>query len=180
MLKFKPYTISFNGTNFWVLDANNLSFNNASVGIKSKTTKVKCAVGGEKIETLNNDGKVESVTIAEKGDAIFCNNETDIYIPRNSDGTAWKFNAITSYGYDIVGKGDDYIIIKSNNKALLLIGVIDKPTCIENAWGEGQHQFLYEGATLKKDLNTSKVTGIDKHAFETTWEVLSKSEDLIK
>lgn len=180
MLSYKNYTINFNGIDFLVLDTNNLSFSNAFVGIKSKTTKVKCAKGGEKIETLNKDGKVESVTIAEKGDAIFCNSETDIYIPRNNDGTAWKFEEITSCGYDIVGKGEDYIIIKSNNKALLLVGVIDNPTCIENAWGEGQHQFLYKGATLKKDLTSGKVTGIDKHAFETTWEILSKSEDLIK
>lgn len=179
-INYKNYTINFNGIDFLVLDTNKVSFNNASVGIKSKTTKVKCAKGGEKIETLNNEGKVESVTVAEKGDAIFCNSETDIYIPRNSDGSAWKFNEITSYGYDIVARENDCIIIRSNNKALLLVGVIDKPTCIENAWREGQHQFLYEGATLKKDLNSGKVTGIDKHAFETTWAVLSKNEELVK
>lgn len=177
MLKFTNEEIIFNNEKFNVLDAENVSFDNAVYGIKSKTTKVVCAKGGEKIVTRNKEGKVESVTVAEKGDAIFCNSETDVYIPHNSDGSSWKFNNIESYGYDIVSQDNNSVVIRSNNKALLLVGAVDRNTCIKDAWGEGQHQFLYKGATLKKDLNTGKVTGIDKDAFEATWAVLDDEQD---
>ena len=59
----------------------------------------------------------------------------------------------------------------------MLFDVIKEPTCIKNAWGEGQHQFLYEGAVLKKDLKTQKITGIDKEAFKKTWMILENNKN---
>ena len=50
--------------------------------------------------------------------------------------------------------------------------IIIIPTCIKDAWGVGAHQFLFKGATLKKDLKSGKVTGIDKFAFDETWEII--------
>ena len=64
-------TIEFNGIFFKVLDETKLDFLNAKMGVKSAKTKVVCAKGGERIETFNDEGKVESVAIAKKDDAIF-------------------------------------------------------------------------------------------------------------
>ena len=64
------------------------------------------------------------------------------------------------------------VFVKSTNKALLLVEIIQKPTCIKNAFGKNKHQFLYFGATLKKDIKTGQITGIDKNAFNSTWQVL--------
>lgn len=168
---FTGEIIVFNNIKFKVLDVLKLNFKNANIGIKSAKTKVKRAKGGEKIETINENGKIEGVEIAKEGDAIFCNNDKDIYIPHESNSESWKFDEIEKHGYKIIEKQDEYIIIQSNNEALLLFDIITCPTCIKNAWGEGKHQYLYEGAVLKKDLKSGKVTGIDKNAFEKTWEV---------
>lgn len=54
--------------------------------------------------------------------------------------------------------------------------VIIIPTCIKDVWGSGRHQFLFEGASLKKNPETKKVTGIDKEAFDNTWEVINKNK----
>lgn len=170
---YKNETIIFNGITFKVIDEQKLDFTNAKMGFKSAKTKVVCAKGGEIIETKNNEGKIECISKAEKGSAIFCNNDADRYIPRNSNGQCYKFNEIEKHGYDIVESKDDYIIIQSNNKALLLFDLIKEPSCIKDAWGEGQHQFLYEGAVIKKDCKNAKITGIDKVAFKNTWTILN-------
>jgi len=152
-----------NGIECEVLDVSKLDFSNAPVGRKNKKALVIKAKCGEKIETINALGLVESVFTASAGDAIFCNSEKDRYVPRNSDGSAWKFDEITSYDYA---------------KSKLLIECIKKPTCIKNVWGEKAHQFLFNGATLKQDGKTGKVTGIEKEAFDTTWQVLDKRKTL--
>lgn len=58
--------------------------------------------------------------------------------------------------------------------------IIIIPTCIKNAWGEGSHQFLSLGATLKIDLETGRVTGISKDAFDRTWEFVPNEKKIIK
>ena len=130
-----------------------------------------------KIVQKPSNGNIESITTAEYGDAIFMNENTDQYIPRNQDGTAWKFDDIESYGYTILDRTEDGVMVESNNEALVMIGVIHEPTCIENAWGEGAHQFLYEGATLKFDIKTKTISGIDKNAFEKTWTLLESPQN---
>ena len=47
------------------------------------------------------------------------------------------------------------------------------PTVILNAFEDEEHQFLLKGATLKFALKdgTVVITGIDKKAFDDTWEI---------
>lgn len=165
------------GISCQVLDLESLNFDNCPLGIKSKITKVKNAKGGEKILTITNGGCEGSYT-ANKGDAIFCNSESDIYVPHNNDGNAWKFCEITKHNYEIVKSEKDCVYVRSNNKALLMVECIEKPTCIKDAWGKGSHQFLFNGATLKKDLNSGAISGIDKKAFEETWIIFNEIEDV--
>ena len=171
-MKYTGEIIQFQGENFAVIDTGSIDFSKAQIGVKNKITKVVLAKGGEKITTKNGNGEIESVVVAISGDAIFCNSENDMYIPTSSDGTHYKYDNIETYGYTIQEKGDDYVFVRSNNKALLLVGCIEKNSAIKNAFGNGVHQFLYKGATLKKDLKTGTITGIDKQAFETTWTIL--------
>lgn len=177
MLVYKNKFINFNGITYKVLDTNKLSFKKAVLGIKNKIIMVKCAEGGERIETKNSNGNIESVIVAQKGDAIFFNSQADVYIPHDNNGCSWKFAEIKEYGYDIIEEKEDCIFIRSNNKALLLVEVIEIPTCIENAFGKNIHQFLYPGATLKKDHKTKQITGIDKESFDSTWKVLPNQKN---
>lgn len=169
--------VSPDGISCKVLDTDNVDFSAAVEGRKATETLVRCAVGGEHIETKNSEKRVESVYIAKSGDAIFVNlhNPDDVYVPGNPDGSRWQFKDLTSKGYEITG--DDHekggVLVKSTKTAKLLPESIQQPTCIKNAWGEGQHQFLFTGATLKKD-DKGNVTGIDKEAFDATWEITSK------
>lgn len=159
-----------------VLDTLKVDFGQASVqGRKKAETLVKEAKGGEEIVTRNKEGQVESTYIAQKGDAIFVNlhNAADVYVPGNADGSRWKFSELAQRGYEVVRndakKGG--AIVKSAQIFKLFTEAVEKPTCIKDAWGPGQHQFLFNGATLKKNDNGS-VTGIDKSAFDATWETL--------
>lgn len=175
-----PYTkeviTSPNGIPCTVLDTAKVDFDNALHGRKAATTLVRCAQGGERIETKNSKKIVEAIYVAQKGDAIFINlhHLEDIYVPGDSDGSRWKFKDLISKGYEITGEDQKNggILIKSTKTAKLLHESVQEPTCIKNAWGEGQHQFLFWGATLKQE-DTGKITGIDKEAFDATWEIIS-------
>ena len=164
-----------------VLNVSVIDFSDRLLGRKSKETMVLKANGNEKIETVNSRGLVEATYITKEGDAIFYNNEKDIYVPRDSSGQAWQFNDIIEHGYQITVEpfyyGDNVAIkVKSTKTAMLLKEVIEIPTCIKDSFGEGQHQFLFKGATLKQDEGTGKVTGIDKEAFLETWKIIAKNE----
>lgn len=170
-----------NGIECRVLDTTAIDFSEARFGRKSATTLVIRANGGEKIDTLNKDQLVESTYVANEGEAIFCNNETDIYVPRNSEGVGCRFDQIEECGYEVVSAistedGRKAMNIKNTKVARILPEVITEPTCIKDAWGEGSHQFLFEGATLKQDPESKKITGIDKNAFDATWEVTGISQ----
>jgi hypothetical protein len=160
-----------------VLDVLHVDFNQASsLGRKSAETLVKEAQGGEAIVTKNKEGKTESTYIAQKGDAIFVNldNPDDVYVPGNLDGTRWKFSELRQKGYDIISGHPDTrgVRVKSAKTFKVFPEAVEKPTCIKDAWGAGQHQFLFSGATLKLNDN-GQVTGIDKNAFDKTWETFS-------
>ncbi|MBI1215903.1 MAG: hypothetical protein GC185_08815 [Alphaproteobacteria bacterium] len=172
----EEYIDSPDGTRCKVLDVAAVDFSGAAQGRKATETLVRCAQGGERIETKNTKGKIESVYTARKGDAIFTNlhNPDDVYVPGNTDGTRWQFSALESKGYEITA--DDYehggVRVKSTKTASLLQEAVREPSCIKDAWGAGQHQFLFTGATLKVD-DKGHVTGIDKKAFDATWEITS-------
>ena len=140
-------------------------------------TLVRRAEGGEQIETKNSENKVESVYTAQSGDAIFINlhNLDDVYVPADADGARWKFKDLEKKGYEITREDQENggVLVKSTTTAKLLHEIIQEPTCIKDAWGEGQHQFLFSGATLKQGDN-GRVTGIDKEAFDATWEITSR------
>src|SRR5690606_4184328 len=153
-LPYKDETISSpDGIACKVLDTACVDFSAAAEGRKSAETLVRCAEGGERIETRNGD-KVESVYIARKGDAIFVNlhDEHSVYGPGNPDGTRWQFAELARKGYEITGDDPERggVRVKSTAVAKLLHEAVREPTCIKNAWGEGQHQFLFAGATLKR------------------------------
>lgn len=158
-----------------LIDVDALSFDDCPIGCKSTVTLIKKAKGGEVITTYGKKGEVESFIVAEQGDAIFCNSETDVYIP-SLNGERYKFDKICDYGYKIVSAEEGQCHVKSTNQARLLIEVVDRPACIKDAFGKEIHQFLFKGATIKKDLKTGAVSGISKVAFDTTWEVLNEDE----
>lgn len=170
-----------NGIECKVLDVSKVDFSNVCVGRKKTETLILKANGNETINTTNSEGLIESTYITKPGDAIFVNNEKDIYVPRDSLGNAWQFDSIESYGYEITSdvfsyNGNAAFKVKSTKLANLLPEVISIPTCIKDAWGQGAHQFLFEGATLKMDIESGKITGIDKGAFDETWERIKVSE----
>lgn len=173
-MKYLNETIEFNGITFKVLDVKSVDFSSADTGVKSKITKVIKATGGEIIETKNANGQTESIVVAEPNDAIFCNNDLDRYIPRDKGGNHLKVDNLNCCGYTVTSQQDNVLFVKSNKPAKLLIGAIKEPTCIKDAFGEGVHQFLYSGATLKQEIGTTKVRGIDKDAFESTWEIFKQ------
>lgn len=168
-----------------VLDTTKVDFSTSCVGRKKKETLILKANGDEKIETINSEGLVESTYITNPGDAIFVNSEKDSYVPRDTNGNAWQFDSIESYGYEITSdifyhNGNEAINVKSTKLSSLLPEIITIPTCIKDAWGQGAHQFLFNGATLKKDTDSGKVTGIDKGAFDETWEILENKAKTLK
>lgn len=175
-----PYTnetvLSPDGIACKVLNSNAINFDGAFEGRKASETLVRRAEGGESIETKNSEGRVESVYTAKAGDAIFINlhNPDDVYVPGNPDGSRWQFKDLISKGYEITGEDQECggVRVKSTTMSKLLPEAVEEPTCIKNAWGEGQHQFLFAGATLKL-TNSGSVTGIDKEAFDATWEITS-------
>jgi len=186
LLKYSDeYIENPDGIKCRVLKTEEIDFTDSYIGRKSTETLVLKANGNEKIETINWQGLVESIYVAQPGEAIFCNSETDKYVPRDANGQAWMFDEITRYWYEITENlnpidTNEAIKIKSNKLAQVLPNVITAPTCIKDAWGKGSHQFLFEGATLKKDMETGKVTGIEKEAFDKTWEIISKENTNVK
>ena len=174
-----PYTnetvLSPDGVACKVLDSAAVSFDTAAEGRKTAETLVRRAEGGEAIETKNSEGKVESVYTAQPGDAIFINlhNPDDMYVPGNPDGTRWQFRELAGKGYEITGEDQDLGGVRVRNTAVskILHEAVEEPTCIRHAWGD---TFYSPGATLKLNANGS-ISGIDKEAFDATWEITSKA-----
>jgi hypothetical protein len=178
MLPLKKETMTApEGIECRVLDSEKVDFSNAVWGRKATETRVLRAKGGELIQTeATADGSERDAYIAEEGDAIFqnLNNEKDIYIPSGDDGKHWKFDDFLKHGYEVSSgdlETDDMVLVKSTNSALILPEAVTEPIVIPNAFGEGNHQYLYAGATLK-DAGAGRVTGIGKEAFDATWEIL--------
>jgi hypothetical protein len=176
MLPYTSETVADpQGQSARVLDASSVDFKNAAMGRKKAETLVHKAMGGEEIVTRNKAGQVESTYVAQAGDVIFVNlhNRDDVYVPGKPDGSRMKFDRLKHEGYEVVG--DDKsggVRVKSAVVSPLLTEAVTEPTCIKDAWGVGNHQFLYAGATLKKNADGA-VTGIDKTAFDATWEITS-------
>ena len=188
-LKYTNESItSPNGIDCFVLDTKSIDFSSAPLGQKTKDTLVIRAKAGEMIDTINSDGNVESTYITEEGDAVFYNNEKDRYVPVCDDGRRLKFNEIEGHNYRVTGfpsfmeihdatKRPYGVFVVNTDKYRVLPEIIVLPTCLKDAFGPGQHQFLFEGATLKQDPQTGLVTGIEKKAFDETWEVLEEKKE---
>jgi hypothetical protein len=177
-----PYTTDIEsspeGTACQVLDTKAVDFSAAKLGRKTAETLIRRAKGGEELITRNKDGQIENTYVAKAGDAIFINlhNADDRYVPADRDGTRWQFSQLAEKGY-IVTSGDPAtgeVRVKNGQSFRVLSEAVEQPTCIRDAWGPGQHQFLFPGATLKLNDNGS-VTGIDKSAFDATWELLPRA-----
>jgi hypothetical protein len=176
---------NYDGVKCKVLDVDALDFTKGLTGRKKTETVVLKANGGEEVVATNAMGMTESKYVTSPGDAIFFNNESDIYVPRDKQGKTWNFDEVEKHGYDLVSGTfrvgeNDAIRVISNKYAKLLKEIILIPTCIKNAWGEGSHQFLSEGATLKRDLETGAITGISKDSFDRTWEIVPNENKMIK
>ena len=162
------------GVDYAVLDTTKLDFNapEATFGKKTKPTLVRVAKPGEEIVT--KPGKVEeSRTVATGGEIIFINElpggVIDAFIPRDTSGVSNGAQTLEDK-YELVGgdiNGEGAYFRPKGNPSKLLHEAIEKPTCIKDAWGPGNHQFLGSGATLKQD--GAKATGIDKSSFDETW-----------
>ena len=157
-----------------VLDTSKVDFSRAAQGRKAAKTLVREAKGGEEIHTRNSEGKIESTYTAQKGDAIFINlhNFDDVYVPGDKDGSRWQFSELEARGYEVVGDDPENggVRVKNTTTAPILHEIIERPTCLKDSWGPGNHAFLYAGATLK-DNGGGRITGIDKEAFDNTWEI---------
>lgn len=177
MLPLKNETMtSPEGVECRILQPQKVDFSDAVWGRKATETRVMRAKGGELIQTeAGPDGSERDPFIAEEGDAIFqnLNNEKDVYIPSGKDGKHWKFDDFLQHGYELSqgSLDDDEVLVKSTNSSLILPEAVTEAIVIPNAYGAGNHQYLYAGATLK-DAGEGRVTGIGKEAFDATWEVL--------
>jgi hypothetical protein len=180
-----PYTrgilISPDSITCQILNTARIDFSNAVLARKSAETLVRRAEGGERIITKSAEGRIEHIYTAKVGEAIFINlhNPTDTYVPGNADGTRWQFQELEQKGYVITGDDpvNGGIRIKSTKSFKILHEAVEKPTCIKNAWGTGQHVFLFAGASLKLH-DDGHVSGIDKSAFDRTWEMFALTAPL--
>jgi hypothetical protein len=158
-----------------VLDVSRVDFTGAGLGRKKTETLVRRAKGGEVIETRNSAGQIETTYTTKAGDAIFVNmhDEKDTYCPGNPDNTRWQFDDFLGKGYEITAGSiaGGAVKVKSTVTSKILHEAVTEDVCIKDAWGPGKHQYLYKGATLKLSV-AGQVIGIDKSAFDGTWEVL--------
>jgi hypothetical protein len=162
-----------------VIDPSRIDFSNAVLGRKRTETLVRRAQGGEEIVTRNSAGKIETTYTTKPGDAIFVNlhDEKDTYCPGNPDNTRWQFDDLLKKGYEITAgsMANGTVKVKSTATSKILPEAVTEDVCIKDAWGPGKHQFLYKGATLKLN-DGGHVTGIDKSAFDATWEIMTPSK----
>ena len=146
-------------------------------GKKTKPILIRTAKAGEVIETVVS--AKESHYVCTGGEAIFINEleggKLDIFVPRTPENVPSGWD-ILSKRYEVIGPNDEkggtyYRPIFAPCK--LLHETIGSNSCVMNCWGEGNHAFLYEGATLKQEAD-GRITGIDKLAFDQTWSITNK------
>lgn len=174
-----PYTgetlVNPEGKTVPVLDRARVDFSQAGLGRKKTEMKVRRANGGEVIETRDTQGRIETVYTAKKGDAIFTNlhDAKDTYVPGHVDGTRWQFDSFLKKGYEITGGSIESgeVMVQGTVTSKILHEAVTEDMGVKDAWGKGLHQYLYKGATLKIS-ESGQVIGIDKAAFDATWEIL--------
>lgn len=160
-----------------VLDTYRVDFSQAKLGRKITETLVRRSAGGEIIETRNSAGQLETSYTTKAGDAVFVNlhDAKDIFCPGNPDGTRWQFDEFLKRGYEVTSgsMAAGEVRVRSTATSKILPEAVTEDLCIADAWGPGKHQYLYKGATLKLNPD-GHVTGIDKSAFDATWEVVGQ------
>lgn len=85
----------------------------------------------------------------------------------NDIGQATLDTDYTLLGGDIHGDGATYRPV--GRVVPLLHEATDRPSCLKDSYGEGNHAFFSEGATFKGEHG--KIRGIDKTAFDHTWSL---------
>ena len=167
------------GVSYAVIDISSLDFESteAKWGKKTKPTEVRSANQGEEIITIIS-GVEESRYVCNGDEVIFINRlpdgTIDAFVPRDENNVPNGYQILCEK-YELVGgkleEGAFYRPIAAPSK--LLHEIILLPSVLKNAWGEGNHAFLDKGATLK--LDSGRVTGIAKAAFDETWSLTDVS-----
>ena len=179
------YTENFieqNGLRYQVLATKRVNFGDdgsCSYGKKTSSTKVWRAAPGDVIVTDHNGTEETPPYTAEGGEVVFCNelpnNRLDVYVPRDQKGVP-NGDRILETAYTLISsdlnEGEAYYV--PNSTPVKVAAGIDRLTCLENAYGEGNHQFLKDGDILKQDAS-SRVTGIDREAFNFTWSLTDRN-----
>lgn len=156
-----------------ILDCNKVDFSAAAMGRKAVPTLVRRAEAGELIITKNAQGLRDASKdyVTTGGELIIDNGNGDIFVPAGKDGTRARFAELEKT-YDIVG--DDYVrgglLVVGKDTFPILPQVITEPTCIKDAFGPGNDQWLPAGSTLKLNTPSTSVTGFDPGGAEK-WEV---------
>lgn len=157
-----------------ILDPSRIDFSNSVMARKISKILIEKAVGGEEIVTRNIYGQVETIYTTQPGDAIFnyphCLD--DRYVPADSIRRRWKYDDVLIRDDLNIEFSDGCTYLVGGSPCQVLPNVIDRVTCLENLWGQGQHQFLYPGATLVLRDNL-QVSGVDQAAFMMGWELHS-------
>lgn len=166
-----------------VIDVDRIDFNDPAAlwGLKTDRTFVRVASGQETIQTVV-DGCTEMKAFDIKpGDLIFGNYTNDdavdlshdVYAPTHPDGRGWTLADLPKFGYQIVGEDN----VNGGLQAIdtvphrLFRESVQMNSCIPDRSGNGRHQFLYPGATLR-EKTMGGVVGVHKHAFDTTWTIV--------
>lgn len=171
------------GESYDVLDKKRLDFSGAVQGFKHAPVRVEIAEGGEKVVTRPIEQNVTGEEIAEEGDVIitildYDQNgrliETqDRYIPKE-DGVNCKFPWLLAHGFTKIDSqaslGGLYKQPPQFGMVELLPYAVRRPTVILDAYGEGHHQFLQTGASIKR-TSGGRVSGVPSHVFTTGWTI---------
>jgi len=167
------------GIDYAIIDTGKLDFSKAQFGKKTKPTLVRLAKAGETIVT--SPGKAEEIRYsALGGEVVFVNQlpggVEDSFVPRTPSGQP-NGQEVLDKKYELVGGdlcGEGAFFRPKGAPLRILHEVVVRPTVIIDAYGSGNHQFLGEGATLKKE-GEKRPSGIDKAAFDETWSITDKT-----
>jgi hypothetical protein len=188
------YRTNEHGTKCLVLDTDKIDFSNAKHARKKATTLVIEAHGGENTAQIFANGKeTQWPYTAQKGDAIFIQGDIeaglnfmktgevsethgpiDVYVPDNaklSSTGRLQFKDLETEGFEILPPQDwDIGTMVKSPPAKILHEANQYWVCITPKKEGGQIKFFPPKSSFK--LLDGQVSGINKIAFDETWEIL--------